>query len=171
MSDYLEQQTGTETQATPVTGDALATLFEQEMGMPLASAMETYNRNYILSTLGEAWDSSPKTVAARIETVKNYVEKLNITPEAKQAYTTLEGVQKAWDEISQVQNQGMPAKASTPPGFLATKAPVSAAPKTPKITNTYEQLVKAPTKEAYDANFAEYAAQLQAQYFDKHLRG
>lgn len=166
MNDNFDTE---ETLATPE--DALATLFEKEMGVPLNQAMETYNKNYILANLGEAWDASPKQVASRIETIKGYVEKLNITPEAKLGYTTLEGVQKAWNEIAQVQAQGMPPKATTPTGFLATSTPAAPPSKAPKITNTYEQLVKAPTKEAYDANFAEYAAQLQAQYFDKHLRG
>ncbi len=163
-------------------GLTLDNLFEKELGVPLQQAMDTYNRNYILTTLGDAWDVSPKAVNQRIETVKSYVEKLQVPDEQKQAYTSIEGVQKAWNEIQQLQQQGNTAGQANPypvanNGFLGTnyksaspKTTASQRPTEESINARYEKVIK-DSKENFGQNLAAYAAELQAIYFDKHLRG
>jgi hypothetical protein len=99
--ETLDQETTPEvtTEVTEAPQYNLDTEFEAAFGMPLTEAQQQYNQNLIINTLGDAWDVSPKQTKARIAEVTAYVQKL--PPEQQAAYDSIEGVQKAYDEMTQ----------------------------------------------------------------------
>ena len=108
-------------------------------------------------------------VNERIETVKNYLGKLDIPEAEKEQYTTIDGVQKAWNIINQANTPSTPK--ATSPNFLNRNSVInqSQQPQQPKQLDVYNDLVKAD-KETYQKNIEVLAVALQAQYFENYIK-
>jgi hypothetical protein len=127
--ETLDQAATTEvtTEVTEAPQYNLDTEFEAAFGMPLTEAQQQYNQNLIINTLGEAWDVSPKTTKARIAEVTAYVQKLPADQQAQ--YDSLEGVQKAYAEMTQASKAPVAPVSSGLFGFGNAAQKQTAAPK------------------------------------------